>query len=175
MGKKKEPTLQDGLKIFKDVMTRASLSDYTYVNRVMLSKSPKGHTILIIPDVGLWNLILDDPDIRPHLRSLDINDANDRATQPLFAFGESIDGPEWIDIDPEILRAGKVINITIDGFEYEPVISRECLPVKLRKAEYNEITYRVFLTPSYVLALKKHFSFQVEGGSFTMMRLFKIL
>ena len=175
MGKKKEPTLQDGLKVFKEVMARASLSDYTYVNRTLLSKNQKGRTILIVPEEGLWNLILDDADLKGQLKPLDLNDPASSSLKPLFEFGEDLADTSWLPIDHEALMGGQVIKISIDSFEYSPVISGACLPVKLRKAEFNDITYRVFTSPSYILALKKYFSSPVEGGGFTMMRLFKIL
>lgn len=175
MAKKKQPSIQDGLKEFKDVMLRASLSNYSYVDRVLLSKNSKGNSILIAPKIELWNAIMDDEELSKTITPIDITNPADYQLQPLFSFGQELSHDAWLDIDPEILFAGKVFKITIDGFDYQIPINKDCLPVKLRKKEYTDIKFRVFTSPSHVLGIKKYFPFEVENGGFSMIRLFQII
>ncbi len=175
MAKKKEPSIQDGLKVFKDVTRRASLSDYSNVENVLLSKNARDHSILIIPEVALWNAILDDPELKEHIKPLDLTNPAEKALEILFQFGTGLDDESWVDIDADILFSGKIFKITIHGFEYEVPINKNCLPIQLRKAEYNNIKFKVFTKPYNVLAIKKYFPFPVEGAGFTMMRLFQVI
>ncbi|MCM1215425.1 MAG: hypothetical protein NC548_13010 [Lachnospiraceae bacterium] len=176
MAKKKLPSIEDALELFKQVMTRSSLSNYVYVNNTMLTKSPKGYSVVIIPEQELWNKIIEDESLKSDMRELDEDNQNDAAQKELIVYGDQINDNGWIEADPNVLFAGKVFKIKIHGFEYEIPINRDLLPLKLRKAEYNNIAYRVFTAPSVVLALKKKFDYKdVDGGGFTIMRLFKVL
>lgn len=176
MAKKKLPSIEDVLESFRNVMTRSSLSSYVYVDYKLLSKSPKGYSILIIPDQELWNQILNDEEFKSNMTELNPEDPDTEAQKELFIYGEDPTSDGWIEADPEILFKGKVFKIKIHGFEYEIPINRDLLPLKLRKAEYNNISYRVFTSPNVVLALRKRFDFKdVDGGGFTIMRMFKVL
>lgn len=173
MAGKKQPSIQDALKYFQEVMLRASLSNYTHVNRIMCSKNPKEKTILIIPEIGLWNSILDS-EMKEKIKELDSKDKNYNETNNVIHYGETIND-DWFDIDTETLYQGKIVKIKIDGYEYDFSINRDCLPLKLKKAEYNEIKYKVFTLPYHVLAIKKYFPFPISDYGFTMMRLFQII
>lgn len=176
MAKKKLPSIEDALESFRNVMTRSSLSSYVYVNSEMLSKTPKGYSVLIIPDQELWNQIIKDSEFQVQMKELDMESPEANAQRELFTYGENISSEGWIEADPDILFKGKVFKIKIHGFEYEIPINRDLLPLKLRKAEYNNISYKVFTSPNVVLALKKRFDFKdVEGGGFSIMRMFKVL
>ncbi len=175
MAKKKEPSVQDGLKAFKDAMHRASLSDYFYVNQTMLSKNQKDKSILIVPELELWKAIMDDEELKKQLRPIDPSNPSDYQLLPLFTYGDDMTAEDWIEMDPEILYAGKVFKIRLNGFEYEVAVNRDCLPLKLKKAEYNEIKYKLFAKPSHVLAIKKYFPFPVADCGFTMIRLFQVI
>lgn len=176
MGKKKLPSIEDALESFKNVMTRSSLSNYVYVNSKMLTRTPKGYSVLVIPDQALWNKIVEDESLKPNLKEFDPNNPEDIKQQGLFSYGDDLSSKDWIEADPDILFKGKVFKIKIHGFEYEIPINRDLLPLKLRKAEYNDISYKVFTSPNIVLALKKRFDFKdVDGGGFSIMRMFKVL
>ena len=173
MAKKKEPSIDDILKEFESVMLRASLSDYYHVNNIMLSKNPKGHSVLIVPDQLLWDKIMESETLKPHISELDISKPAEQAMLSKFKYGEDLDSSLWIEIDPNELYSGKIIKIKIDGFEYDVSINKNFLPLKLKKAEFNGITYRVFFEEHIVLALKKHFIiFGMEDYGFTMIRIF---
>ena len=167
MATKKLPSMEDAVTNFKQVMTRASLKDYSYVNRIMLSKNPKGQSILIVPEQGLWDKLVTDKDFMSNM-------SESTSNVDIFKYGEEIDSGTWIEVDPQVLYNGSVFKISIDNLTYELLINKNMIPVKLKKAEANDIWYRVFLNPS-VLVIKKKLTFNVDGGSFVMLRMMKIL
>lgn len=175
MAQKKVPSIQDGLKVFKDAMRRASLSDYSYVNKIILSKNQKDKSILVVPETELWKIIIDDEELKPQIKPLDLTSPADNLLMPLFTYADDLEAPGWFEIDPEIMMSGKVLKIRIDGFEYDVTINKDCLPLKLKKAEFNNIMYKVFVKPAHILAIKKYFPFAISDGGFTMIRLFKII
>lgn len=176
MAKKKVPSVEDAINRFRDVMLRASLSDYLYVNQTMISKNPKDNSIIIIPDQDLWIRLIDDEELKNHIKELDITNKDHSEQMKLCSYSDDLIHESWIEIDPNILFTGKIFKIGVKGFEYELPINRGLLPLKLRKAEYNNISYRVFTKPNLVLALKKRFDFPaIENCGFTMIRMFQII
>ena len=103
MAKKKLPSIEDALESFRNVMTRSSLSSYVYVDSKLLSKSPKGYSILIIPDQELWNQILNDEEFKSNMTELNPEDPDTEAQKELFIYGEDPTSDGWIEADPEIL------------------------------------------------------------------------
>lgn len=176
MAKKKVPSVDDAIKIFKDAMQRASLSDYLYVNKTLFSTNPKGNSIVIIPDQSLWENLIDDPEIKDHLKEINPENTEHYEKLQLLPYAENIDGDMWTNIDAEVLFRGKLFRISVKGFEYELPINKGLLPMKLRKAEYNNISYHVFTKPNIVLSLKKRFDFPaIEECGFTMIRMFQVI
>lgn len=165
--------------IFKDVARRATLSDYIMVNRRMISKTNKERKVLIIPEDQLFDAIINDEELKKNIRELDITNPNEAALQQIFRFGDNLDDHGWIEVDPEPIYKGKVKNIEVNKtFEYTIPIHRNLLPLKLKKSEYNNISYRIFIQTSpaeLCIALKKKFEFPLDGCGFTLMRVFKII
>lgn len=176
MAQKKQPTIDDGLNNFKDVMRRASLSDYFYVNRVLLSIDNAGRTILVIPEDPLWEAIIKDDELKSHIRELDLNNPVEYELQKKFEYVNELNQGGWIDVDLESFYKGAVIKVSIDGFSYSVQWTKEHLPVKMKKAEYKEIQYKVILKPSLCLGIKNKFETKdVDGGGFTMMNFYQIV
>lgn len=176
MGVKRVPTVDDAVKEFKSVMLRASLDSYLYVDRYMLSKSVKDFTVIIIPDQELWVKLLDDEEIKPKLQALDLNDSDQSTKVPLFRFADEIESEGWLEPDLEQFFKGTVIKVKVPNFEYDLSITKDSLPIKLRKAEQNRVAYRVFLKPNITLAIKKRFVVkEMEQYGFTMLRLFQVI
>ena len=169
MATKKIPSMEDSLNNFKSVMKRASLEEYLFMNTIMLSKNKKDQSILIVPEFELWNKITDDNELMEHIKEIDINNPD----KDLFGYAEDLNNG-WLNVDPMVIYNGSVFKITIDTFVYEFLINKNMIPLKLKKAEVNNISYKVFTT-SHVLAVKKKFEFPVEGGSFSIIRLMQIL
>ena len=176
MGKAKIPSVDDALMNFKDVMHRASLSNYLYVNKILLSKNSKDQSILIIPDQELWLKIIEDSELKKCIKELDISNQKENSLKYIFTYADNIDNDTtWINIDIDTLFSGKIFKINIDGLDYEIPINKNLLPLKLKKAEYTKISYKVFKNTSLVLGLKKRFDFPIENCGFSIIRLFKII
>ena len=185
MAKKKLPGIEAVVKLFKDVMQRASLSSYYHVNGIMLSKNTDDHTILIVPDISLWNKLIEDSELS--IQELDITKPDQAKEQLLFQYGESISEGTWDVIDlSEDLYSGKLFKISIKDHEYQIALNRDLMPLKLKKAEYDNVSYRIFSTykKSLILAIKKRFEIPIVNQEdienpiscgFTVLRLFHIL
>lgn len=169
MATKRVPSMEDAINVFKDVMKRISLQNYVYSNHILKSRNPKGQTVIIIPDMPLWEKLTEDKSFMTDVKEVDMNDPD----KDLFNYADGIDSG-WIELDSQKVFSGEIIKITIEGFVYDFPINKGMIPLKLKKAEVNNISYRVFTSP-YVLGIKKKFVSPVDGGSFTIMRLMQIL
>jgi hypothetical protein len=174
MAKKKEPSVQDSLNYFKEVMKRSSLTNYVYVNDILLSKNPKDVSILIISDKTLWLSIVDDPDLKPNIRELNISDPVESALNKIMSYANDINDSAWVEINPEAMMNGETVEIMVKDFSYKIPINKGLIPVKLKKAEYNGMAYRVY-PDKLMMGLKKKFEGVVEDTSFTMMRIFHVI
>jgi len=172
MAGKKKPSPNEALDIFKDITDRASLKMFYYNNRQMISKNPKGANIIIIPDIELWNMILES--FKDVIREIDMLDVDQSNMAELFKYTSDLSN-NWLDLDTNNLYQGDVLKITIDGFNYELSINKGLIPLKLRKAEYNNISYKIFKDEGYLLGLKKRFDYPLEGYGFTIVRIFQII
>lgn len=173
MGKKREPSINDSLTHFKDVMRRASLSNYQYVNHNVLCTTGKDVKLLIHFDQLLWNAIMDDEEIKDQFKELDISKENDRKVADQLKYLDEIE-EGWIDINPELLYNGEMIQIKIDGFDYKIPINKTIYPIRFKKAEYNNFGYKIKKDP-LILLVKKKFEGAVDDSSFTIMRGFNII
>lgn len=171
MGKKKEPSIQDAVAVFKSVIQRASLSDYTYLNRTILSKTKDNKSVLIVPDLILWQTLNTDEEFTASLREFNLGSKEDRN---IFDYGNNLESGVWFEIDAEEISKGKIVHVQIQDFDYEVPISRVLLPLKLKKAEFNNLFYRVDTKP-YMLILKKYFQFPIDGCGFYLVRAYQIL
>ena len=175
MAKKKEPSIADGVELFKDVMKRSTLTDFIYLNRILLGKTSKDANVLVIPDQTLWNALLEDEEFKTHISELDISDPEQFQMNEKFSYGNGIENSGWVEINAETMYAGEMVNITIDGFKYEIPVNKGLFPTKLKKAEYSNFAYKIYTDPKLALALKKKFDGPVDDSSFTIMRAFIIL
>lgn len=181
MAKKKIPSIDDALKTFKEVMKRASLSNYHYVDGILLSRLSKNNrviSILVVPDEELWLRIINDEELKPNIKELDIAIPEEYVLKDIFQYGKDLNSNSWINLDSEEIQKGKVISISVrDGWDYEIPINKDQLPVKLKKAEFNNIKYKVIDNINLVLLLQKRFDSPVgvEAGGFSMLRVFRII
>lgn len=179
MAAKKEPNIDEAVNIFKDVMQRASLSNYVHINAIMLSENNKGNSILVIPESNLWLKLLEDVDLKDHIKEIDISNPQEHDKLELYQYAESLENKSlWFDFNIEDLFKGKVIKIKVsDQYDYDVPINKNMIPIKLRKSEFNNISYRVFTGGNHiVLALKKKFVYEgISEASFSMIRLLKVI
>lgn len=186
LAKKKVPSIEDAIELFKETMIRVSLASYYQVNNILLSINNDQNKILIIPDPELWEEMWSNRGVEDieefkksdplfRVKELDITVPEEYEFQQWFQYGENL-VDNWIPIDlKEDLFTGKIFKINIKGYEYDIPINRELMPIKLKKSEFENISYRVFLKPLPILSIKKRFDFPIEGCGFTLMRLFQII
>ena len=172
MAKKRESSIEDAASIFKDVVTRLALTDYFHINRVLFSKNDNGNTILLSLDQNLWNSIIDDPDFKDKICELDITKESSQPTLKICSYSDETTST-WVDLDCDLLYAGKVVKIKIDNLEYELSVNKNLIPLKLKKSEFNNISYCVF--PNMTLAIKKRFDYDLDDCGFSIIRLFQIV
>lgn len=177
MAAKKEPSIDDALILFKDVMQRASLSNYVYVNKTILSENPKGKSVIIVPDQGLWLSILNDQELKGQMKELDINDPDYENRKSKLSIIENISIDDWTPIDIESLFKGKTLKINVsEDFEYDVPLNKTMLPFKLKKAEFKDISFRLIIKDNtIILALQKRFIFPIEDQSFSLINIFKVV
>lgn len=171
MAKKKEPSFDEALNIFNDVMQRASLTNYDYVNNILISKNDKG-TVWIIPDRLICENVFSN---NKELKEVSPTTEDGLNLIKITSLLNDIDSDDWIEIDPNVIYNGSIMNIFIDGFDYDIRINRNLIPLKLRKAEVNNIAYRLFNKENLILGLKKRFEYALPEMGFTLVRLFQIL
>ena len=177
MAQKKVPSSEDAIKFFKEVMHRASLSNYYYVDSIILSKNNSSNNILIIPDKPLWDKLIEDEDWKKenNFKEPDITNPEESNLPSWIEYGRELE-LDWIHINLDAdLYTGKVFKIKINDYEYKISINRDLMPMKLKKSEYEGIRYKVFLKPLHILAIKKRFENVVDGYGFTIVRLFQII
>ena len=177
MAQKKVPSIEDAIKYFKDIVTRASLSNYYYVDNIINCKNNSSNTILVIPDKLLWDKLTEDEDWKKenNFKEADVSKPDEANIASWAVYARSLE-EDWINIETDAdLSTGKLFKIKINDYEYKVSINRDLMPMKLKKSEYEGVSYKVFLKPLHILAIKKRFDSAVTGCGFTVVRLFQII
>lgn len=173
MAKTKEPTIKDSVLIFKDALSRSKMSPMLYQNRIIYSRHKAGHSVLTAVEPELWSWAIQDQDIRSMLTMYDIKKDPDLVS--VFRYGEGMDYEDWIPLDPEKMYSGDLVQLKIDGFEYDIPINVKVFPLKLRKNEFSGFSYRVTMTDKVVLSIRKKFETPITGTSFYMVIPFQVI
>lgn len=178
MAGKKVYGVENAVAEFKSVMGRSALDQFYYVNNTLVAKSPKGYRVAIIPDQELWLRLINDEEFKKQITELQPTDALYEETKNIFLCANEVNGEGWIEVPLEDFFAGKVIKIEFPDpkFLYSLSINKDCFPLKLRKSEQNQVSYRPFLKPENILAVKKRFVFkELEQYGWTIMRLYLVI
>jgi hypothetical protein len=173
LAKKNVASIENAINLFEEAMTRSSLSDYFHVNRTLLAKNNKDQSILIKVEQELWNAIIDKSSFKEHLTELDVSNPEHQDSIKLCSYSDDITNESWIDLNCEELYAGKVLKLTVDDLEYDLSVNKALIPLKLKKSEFTNITYRIF--PDRTLALKKYFNYPIDNCGFSIIRIFQIV
>jgi hypothetical protein len=177
MAKKKLPSVEDAIKSFKEVMHRASLISYFNVNRTLVCRTKEKVLLIIIPDQSLWEKIVDDQELL--FKELDITTDDGKESMKYLEETLKYEALEdgWITIGvTEELFSGKVFKIKRNKVEYEIPINRDLMPLKLKKAEYDKLSYRITISKTKpLLFIRKRFDGIIDDYGFTIIRLFKVI
>lgn len=166
----KKQSAGNAVNEFLSVMQRASLSNYQFVNQIMFSKTPAGKIVIIIPNSNLWLKLNENEEFKKTLTEV----APGEIDNQLIEFGSTMATDTWLAIDAEAVYQGKLIKIDANGRKHGLVINRDLLPLKLKKAECNDISYRITSDGNFLI-LKKNFHTTGTDCGFTIMRVFRIL
>jgi len=167
---KKVVTTEVEVKSAEETILKGSDSIYYNVNGILLSKNSSDSIILVIPDKPLLRALIQNKNLVEEL-----DPSNPYNYMDLLKYGNDLDGDAWLEIkDLQTIYDGKSIEIEIKDHGYPIIVTKDLLPIKLKKDEFNNIKYRIFLDP-LVCGLKKEFTSTNEGYGFTMMRLFKVI
>ena len=173
MGKKKEPSVNDSLDLFKEIIKRAGLKDFTYIGTNMFCRTAKDINLSFHFDQPLWAIIIDDNDLKDKLKEVNITTVVGNRIATILEYCNDLkDG--WVELDSQVLYDGGMIEISIDGFDYTIPINKTIFPIKFKKAEYNNFGYKVYLN-NKVLSIKKTFDGTVPNASFTILRTFHFI
>ena len=103
---------------------------------------------------------------------LDLKKEEDNSIRTYFGYADAeMEG--WIEIEnPFEMFNGKAISIKVDTEELS--INRDLLPLKLKKAEYSNIYYKLFNGEKPVMTIRKLFKIN-EDCYFNAFRLFLMI
>lgn len=169
MAKAKVVTSENALTTFLEIIARLDLPKYVSVNNTLLGYDENERKVMITVSPALWNIILES---KFTFTELDLNEPDEYNLKDWF-ITEELEHC-WIpfpDLDSLYKGIECPIKITNNKETVDVPITRELLPMKLRKAEFKDIFYRA---KNEVLALKKEYLLS-EDYSFALTRLFKIL
>lgn len=164
----------DPIAVFKDMMVRSQIEDFALYNGILMGKTAKKASIMIIPDKPLLIELLEDEDLKKHITMFDETDDIDNDKEK-FIYAEDISSDKWMDIDSTALYNGEVLSIGVDGLSYKVPLNKGLFPMKFRKAEFTDFAYKISITNNIKLLLKKKFVTGVDDKTFTMMRIFQVI
>ena len=164
---------QDVIDQWKEMTLRASLSHYSNVNGILITNNEDNKVMMmIVPDKSLLKLLLEDKEV--DIQNYDSTNPDTLTMSQWFDYGNDLSSETWLPIsDVDKFYQGDAIEIQFPGHEFPILMSKELLPFKLKKSEFTDLAYRVFLNPP-VLGIRKRFEIIPEHG-FTVIRLFQVI
>ena len=168
---KKIITAEHETKTAEETILRGSASIYYNVNGILLSKNKLDGILVVVPNKPLLEKLLENKNI--NIEELLMDNLDFKYFNGLFKYGEDLDDDRWILL-PDNFCEGHKVEIILKDYDFPVDISNSLLPVKLKKSEFGDITYRIFIDP-LVIGLKKKFKSINEGYGFSMLRLFRVV
>lgn len=158
--------------LWQEIIDRANLTELRNVNGVVIGLTAEMKKTLLVPEPGLLTLLLAD-DAHSKLVPFDRDEATTVDYLPWFDYGLRLSEPGWFELEGEKFYAGETITVQLGEDAPKAYLSKDSLPLKLRKAEFVGLSYRVF-SAEKVVGIRKHFDTLPEHG-FDLLRLFQII
>ena len=173
---KKEPTIDDAIITFMDVLERCQFTSLLRENRVIYTKNDKKKSAgaILVIDQELWNKLADDQDFNEMSREMNPLIEDDRFIIDRLCFVRDMEN-DWITIPDESMANLERIFIDVKGFEYKIEINKTIWPVRFKKAEMNNFSYQIFNKPFNAFVIRKKFEGPVPESSFYLVRIFQII
>ena len=174
MAKKKESSISDIVNVVKDIVKRSKAESFVSNNRVLMGYTNKKMKFYLSFDIAIWNAILDDEELKKMISEFDVSTGTAKDVMG-FSYCERPD-ENFIEINPESMYNGENMNIKIDGYEYDVTINKGIFPVRFKKAEFNNIEYKLYMDKYPVLVLRKRWvNDNIPDSNITILRLFQIV
>lgn len=179
MATKKKPSIPDAIAKFKEVSQRAAFLNYVYVNDVLQTSNIKGQNVFIIIDQLLWDPLTNDEEIKSKLQPLSMDgkekmDLILKHSKMLFTNDD-----QWVQINDceGFIKGTNMIKVNVPNMEYDLTINKNLIPIKLRKAEANNISYKIFNSVNPIIVVKKYFEYKIDDQDygFAIARAFKVV
>ena len=121
---------------------------------VFLSEGDINKTCILTFSHPLWTIMLERKMLENY-PELDLKKEEDSIIKTHFGYADAeMEG--WVEIaDPTPMYEGKAITFKVG--EEEVSLNRDLLPIKLKKAEYQNIYYKLFTGEKTVMTVRKLF------------------
>lgn len=172
MSKKREIIPETAMSLWQEIIDRANLTELRNVNGVVIGLTAERKKTLLIPEPRLLTLLLAD-ETHSKLLPFDREEITTIDYLPWFDYGLRLSEPGWLELDGEKFYAGETITVQLGEDTPKAYLSKDSLPLKLKKAEFVGLSYRVFPVEK-VVGIRKHFDTLPEHG-FELLRLFQII
>lgn len=177
MAKKKTNDSTVAIKIFKDVMLKASCVSYYHVNNILLNNHSIGN-VVIIPGKDLWGKLILEDEFKSSLSELDLTSTDQRPYLEIFKYA-AMNDLSWFNVEiTEDVVKNKIFNIVSEGM-MDMSLGLSIFPFRFLKAHMNNISYTLVRDKNAaVLLVKKKFDppdgLDGEYG-FEILRAFNVL
>lgn len=170
MAKAKEPSIEDAVNNFKDVIKRGNFNKLFRYNNNIYTVNDKNITLWISVDKTLMELIEKEYNIE------ELNPLKHREIIDNMKYLDDIDKEDyWTKIADEEMMTDKMISINVNDFEYKIEINSKIFGIRFKKAEVNNFAYRIHNDKIRSLSVKKKYESPIPNTNFTIMRLFQII
>lgn len=172
---KKTITMEDIAATFMDVIERSQFKSILRENRTLYCTNNKKKSSLLIADQTLWTFLMEDQDLNEMTRELNPKVIEDKIIiNKLHCVDDMENG--WLEIKDEEMVTDERVYLNINGYEYHIELNKTIWPLRFRKSEINNFSYKVFpAKPLNMFAIRKKFESPIEDSSFYLMRLFQII
>lgn len=169
---KKEPTLQDAVTKFLDMMKRSNYVNFIRENNVLYGKNKRRVPIFLYIDRTLWNALPEE--FTKNVRELDMSLNEDVVIQSKFLYTQRMDGI-WIPIEDEVMASNQLFDIEVKNGPCNITLNSKVFPFRFKKEDMNNFSYKLHLEgEEWYFIIKKIVDGPVPDTSFTIVRCFKI-
>lgn len=171
---KKEPTIEDAVAVFFNIVDRCGFSIFKREDKIMYTRNKDNAGTYFLIEQELWNVLSEDQDFNEIVRELSPTIPADRMIIDRIPLLRDMDNG-WIEISDESMMNDPKIYISIEGYNYQIEVNKTIWPVRFKKAENNNYAYKIFRGKTDSFAIRKKFESPVKDASFYMVRMFQII
>lgn len=154
---KAKSTINGRAKYFNEIMERSAIGKYIQLNHNLMVSVKKISMVIHIED-ELWPALLGNSLFTDKLYQIDLSEPGNLPAATLLEYGDQLNSDDWIPINGMDLYDGKIVPVHIDGYPYDAPITKESIPLKFRKAEFENFSYKIMTSKEgLMLGVQKRF------------------